>query len=94
MVTLTLNLLKLQGAYIAPLQDGTGEALVIPTNNLFAPQPKEGKERGVYVTISDYTHMPNQWDYTHTYRQVIDRDTYDRMTEEERKLLPIIGRGK
>lgn len=93
MVTLTINLAKVRGAYIAPDANGT-PTLCIPSTSLFYPAPTEGRSQGAYLTIDDYQHFPNQWGYTHTLRQRLEQKDYEHMTEAERKELPVIGRGK
>lgn len=83
------NLLKLKGAFFTNLKGRTTtkRCLIIPVDDagLYVG------EKGIYINLTAIELQNPQYQDTHCVKVSYDRDTYEKMTEEERNSLPILG---
>lgn len=83
------DLLKIKGAFVTNIQGKTAKkrCLCIPVDDsgLFLGQ------KGCYLNMTAIEMSSPQYQDTHCIKVSYDKEAYDRMTEEEKKALPIIG---
>jgi len=83
------DLLKLNGAFVTNLKGKTAtkRCLVIPIDDarLYLGQ------KGCYLDMVAMEMQSSKYGDTHFLKQNLDKDTYESMTEEERKNRPILG---
>lgn len=88
-----INLQQLEGAGVARVKGKSGEqvpCLVIPIkkSHLFLG------EKGVYLSLSAWENKDGQvgqFGDTHGIKQMLDKETREKMTEEERRAMPFLG---
>lgn len=89
--SININLSKLPGAKLLRIRKDQNsepqECIVIPVSDakLF-----KGK-KGVYMDLIGIKLQNPQYQQTHFVKQNLDKETYDAMTEDQRKNTPIIG---
>lgn len=83
------DLLKLQGAFVTNIKGKTvtKRCLCIPIDDsgLFLG------EKGCYLNMTAIEMQSPRFDDTHCIKVNFDKDVYERMSDEERQALPIIG---
>lgn len=83
------DLLKIKGAAMINLKGktATNRCLVIPVDDsgLFVG------EKGVYLNMTAVEMREPRYGDTHCVKINLDRDTYNALSEEERKNIPILG---
>lgn len=91
-----LNLMKLSRAGIMQIQ-GRGEVLrclVIPVeeNHLFvSTDAMTNKPKSVYLDLSVWELQNPKYEETHMIKQSLPKEARERMTDEERKSMPVLG---
>ena len=88
--SIRLDLLKLQGAFTRNLKGKTAtkRCLIIPVDDndcVFLG------EKGCYMNVSAFETRNNQYGDTHLVKPDIPKEKRERMTEEERNAVPILG---
>lgn len=88
-MNIKLDLLKLRGAFVTDIKGKTAtkRCLVIPLDDarLFTGQ------KGVYLDLTAVATQESKYGDTHFVRQNLDRATYDALSEDERRAIPILG---
>lgn len=88
---LKLDLLKLEGAFLAEIKIGgeqqSKRCVCIPTDALGV---YEGK-KGIYVAAKAVAMREPKYEDTHFIAVSVDKDIYDSMTDDQRKNIPIFG---
>lgn len=88
-LSVKVNLLRLQGAFVTNLKGKTAtkRCLVIPVDDahLYIGQ------KGCYLNLTCIEMQNSQYGDTHCVKQNFDKSVYESMTEEERRAMPIIG---
>lgn len=87
--SINLNLLKFNHCGVMNLtgKTGTKRCIVIPiADNHFV----EG-EKGVYVNLSAWEHDGLSDNRTHLVKQSLPKEVLDKMTDDEKRALPILG---
>lgn len=83
------DLLKLKGAFVTNLKGKTAtkRCLIIPVDDagLFIG------EKGVYLNMAAIEMNESRYGDTHCVKVSLPKDMVERMTEEERKAIPILG---
>lgn len=83
------DLLKLQGAFVTNLKGKTAtkRCLVIPVDDagLFVG------EKGVYLNMAAIEMREPKYNDTHCVKVSLDKERVDAMTEDEKKMIPILG---
>lgn len=94
-ISVTLNLNKLEGAQVIELADGRN-GVFIPSTSVFTPVDRStGKITGNYIVSLDIIDVPEtRYHKTKIVKQHISNERWQKMTEEERAAIPIIGNGK
>ena len=90
-----LNLLKLKRAGIMQIQ-GRGEVLrclVIPIeeNNIFVSTDDNNRPKAAYLDLTAWALQNPKYDETHMIKQALPKDVREKMTDEEKKAMPILG---
>jgi len=88
--SIRLDLLKLQGAFTRNLKGKTAtkRCLIIPVDDndcVFLG------EKGCYMNVSAFEIRNNQYGDTHLVKPDLPKEKRERMTEEERNAVPILG---
>lgn len=87
--SIKVDLLKVKGAFSANIQGKTAKKLClcipIEESGLFVGQ------KGCYLNMTAIEMKNPQYGDTHCLKLAIDKDVYEKMTEEERNALPILG---
>lgn len=88
--SIRLDLLKLQGAFTRNLKGKTAtkRCLIIPVDDndcVFLG------EKGCYMNVNAFETRNNQYGDTHLVKPDIPKEKRERMTEEERNAVPILG---
>ena len=92
MITQKLNLAALKHVKMEmPGESGKVKGLFIPisANQLF-----EGKDGAVYLDLIAFEMKEPKDTATHIIKQSFSKDVRDKMTEDEKKALPILGNAK
>lgn len=83
------DLLKIKGAFVTNLKGKTAtkRCLVIPVDEagLFVG------EKGVYLNLTASEMREPRYGDTHCVKINLDKEAYNRLSEEERKAIPILG---
>lgn len=83
------DLLKVAGAFVTNLKGKTAtkRCLIIPVDEagLFVG------EKGVYLNMTAIEMREPRFGDTHCVKISLDKDTYGKLTEEQRKAIPILG---
>lgn len=81
--------MKVKGAFLTELKGKTAtkKCLVIPTdsNELFVG------EKGIYISFSAIEMKEKKFDNTHFIKVQLNSEDYKKLSEEERKAIPIVG---
>lgn len=91
-----INLMKLKRAGVMQIQ-GRGEVLrclVIPIeeNHLFvSTDDMTNKAKAVYLDLSAWELRNPKYEETHMIKQSLPKDVRERMSDEERRAMPILG---
>ena len=90
-----LNLLKLKRAGIMQIQGRTGvlRCLVIPVedNNIFVTTDENNHPKAVYIDLTAWELKNPKYDETHMIKQSLPKEVREKMTDEEKKAIPILG---
>jgi hypothetical protein len=87
-----INIKALNRAFVYPIQGKTEkvECVCIPTSEFY-----HGKNGELYLTLSVHERQtPGTYGDTHFIKQQLEKESYNRLTEEQRKEIPIIGNMK
>lgn len=83
------DLLKIAGAFVANLKDknATKRCLIIPVDDagLYVG------EKGVYLNMTAIEMREARYGDTHCIKQSLDKAVYDKLTDEQRNRIPILG---
>lgn len=86
---LRIDLKKLNGAFLTEIRgrEATKTCLVIPTKDagLFVGT------KGVYLDLAALEVKDRKFDDTHCLKLSVSRERYEAMTDEEKRLVPIVG---
>lgn len=90
-----LNLLKLKRAGIMQIQGRTGvlRCLVIPVedNNIFVTTDENNHPKAAYIDLTAWELKNPKYDETHMIKQSLPKEVRKKMTDEEKKAIPILG---
>jgi hypothetical protein len=90
-----LNLLKLRRAGIMQIQGRTGvlRCLVIPVedNNIFVTTDENNHPKAAYIDLTAWELKNPKYDETHMIKQSLPKEVREKMTDEEKKAIPILG---
>lgn len=91
--SIRLDLLRLQGAFTRNLKgkSATKRCLIIPIDD--NPGMFLG-EKGCYLNLTAYETQNNQYGDTHMVKPDIPKDIRERMTDDQRRAVPILGNMK
>lgn len=94
-INVTLNLNKLEGAQVIDLNDGRN-GVFIPSTAVFTPIDRStGQITGNYIVSLDIIDVPEtRYHKTKIVKQHISNERWQKMSEQERAGIPIIGNGK
>lgn len=90
-----LNLMKLKKSGVMRVK-GKGETLeclVIPIkeNHLFVSLDEDGKPKAVYLDLTAWEIKDSKYGDTHMVKQSLPKEVRIQMTEEEKKMQPVLG---
>lgn len=90
-----LNLLKLKRAGVMQIQ-GRGEVLrclVIPIeeNNIFVSTDDNNRPKAAYLDLTAWPLQNPKYGETHMIKQSLPKEVREKMTDEEKKAMPILG---
>ena len=90
-----LNLLKLKRAGVMQIQ-GRCEVLrclVIPIeeNNIFVSTDDNNRPKSAYLDLTAWALQNPKYDETHMIKQSLPKEVREKMTDEEKKAMPILG---
>lgn len=90
-----LNLLKLKRAGIMQIQGRTGvlRCLVIPVedNNIFVTTDENNHPKAAYIDLTAWELKNPKYDETHMIKQSLPKEVREKMIDEEKKAIPILG---
>ena len=90
-----LNLLKLKRAGIMQIQGRSGvlRCLVIPVedNNIFVTTDENNHPKAAYIDLTAWEIKNPKYDETHMIKQSLPKEVREKMTDEEKKAIPILG---
>lgn len=90
-----LNLLKLKRAGIMQIQGRTGvlRCLVIPVedNNIFVTTDENNHPKAAYIDLTAWELKNPKYDETHMIKQSLPKEVREKITDEEKKAIPILG---
>lgn len=90
-----LNLLKLKRVGIMQIQGRTGvlRCLVIPVedNNIFVTTDENNHPKAAYIDLTAWELKNPKYDETHMIKQSLPKEVREKMTDEEKKAIPILG---
>lgn len=90
-----LNLLKLKRAGIMQIQGRNGvlRCLVIPVedNNIFVTTDENNHPKAAYIDLTAWELKNPKYDETHMIKQSLPKEVREKMTDEEKKAIPILG---
>lgn len=90
-----LNLLKLKRAGIMQIQGRTGvlRCLVIPVedNNIFVTTDENNHPKAAYIDLTAWELKNPKYDETHMIKQSLPKEVREKMTDDEKKAIPILG---
>lgn len=94
-----LDFLKLKNTCIISVNGETGSKkgvfIPIDDNNLFVSIDENNKAKSVYFDFMAYENkQPSKFGYTHMIKQSFNKDIRAKMTDEEKRALPIFGNMK
>lgn len=90
-----LNLLKLKRAAVMQIQGRTEvlRCLVIPIedNNIFISTDENNRPKAAYLDLTAWALKNPKYDETHMIKQSLPKEVREKMTDEEKKAIPILG---
>ena len=90
-----LNLLKLKRAAVMQIQGRTEvlRCLVIPIedNNIFISTDENNRPKAAYLDLTVWALKNPKYDETHMIKQSLPKEVREKMTDEEKKAMPILG---
>lgn len=90
-----LNLLKLKRAGIMQIQGRTEvlRCLVIPVedNNIFVTTDENNHPKAAYIDLTAWELKNPKYNETHIIKQSLPKEVCEKMTDEEKKAIPILG---
>lgn len=94
-----LDFMKLKNACVISVKGKTGEKkgvfVPIEDNNLFISTDENNKAKGAYFSFSAFeTKQIGKYGDTHMIKPSFDKNTRAKMSEEERRSIPILGNMK
>lgn len=93
------DFLKLKNACIINVKGKTGEKqgvfVPIEDNKLFLSKDESNRAKGAYLNFVAFENKhPGKFGDTHMIKRSFDKDTRSKMSEEEKRAIPIIGNMK
>lgn len=93
------DFLKLKNACIINVKGKTGEKqgvfIPIEDNELFVSKDESNRAKGAYLNFVAFENKkPGKFGDTHIIKQSLDKDTRSKMSEEEKRAIPILGNMK
>lgn len=94
-----LDFLKFKNSCVISVKGKTGEKkgvfVPIEDNNLFISTDENNKARGAYLDFAVFeTKQIGKFGDTHMIKQSLDKDTRSKMSDEEKRAIPILGNMK
>ena len=94
-----LDFLKFKNSCVISVKGKTGEKkgvfVPIEDNGLFVTTDENNKAKGAYFNFAVFeTKQPGKFGDTHMIKQSLDKDTRSKMSEEEKRAMPIFGNMK
>lgn len=90
-----LNLLKLKRAGIMQIQGRTKvlRCLVIPVedNNIFVTTDENNHPKAAYLDLTAWELKNPKYEETHMIKQSLSKEIREKMTDDEKKAMPILG---
>lgn len=93
------DFLKLKNACIINVKGKTGEKqgvfIPIEDNKLFISKDESNRVKGAYLNFVAFENkQPGKFGDTHMIKRSFDKDTRSKMSEEEKRAIPILGNMK
>ena len=94
-----LDFLKMKNACVISVKGKTGEKkgvfVPIEDNGLFVTTDENNKAKGAYFNFAVFENKyVGKYGDTHMIKQSIDKDTRSKMSDEEKRAIPILGNMK
>lgn len=94
-----LDFLKFKNSCVISVKGKTGEKkgvfVPIEDNNLFVSTDENNKAKGAYFNFAVFENKQvGKYGDTHMIKQGIDKDTRSKMSDEEKRAIPILGNMK
>lgn len=95
-----INLLKFNKAFTMPIKgrNSVKQCVCIPIedNHLFVSADENLKAKAIYadINVNQYDGGKSQYGDTHYLRLSVPKDVRDKMTDDEKKLIPYLGNMK
>ena len=94
-----LNFLKFKNSCVISVKGKTGEKkgvfVPIEDNGLFVTTDENNKAKGAYFNFAVFENKyVGKYGDTHMIKQSIDKDTRSKMSDEEKRAIPILGNMK
>lgn len=90
-----LNLLKLKRAGVMQIQGRTEmlRCLVIPIedNNIFISTDENNRPKAAYLDLTAWALKNPKYEETYMIKQSLPKEVREKMTDEEKKAMPILG---
>lgn len=90
-----LNLLKLKRAGVMQIPGRTEvlRCLVIPIeeNNIFISTDENNRPKAAYLDLTAWALKNPKYEETHMIKQSLPKEVREKMTDEEKKAMPILG---
>lgn len=90
-----LNLLKLKRAGIMQIQGRTGVlrclVITVEDNNIFVTTDENNHPKAAYIDLTAWELKNPKYDETHMIKQSLPKEVREKMTDEEKKAIPILG---
>lgn len=90
-----LNLLKLKRAGVMQIPGRTEvlRCLVIPIeeNNIFISTDENNRPKAAYLDLTAWALKNPKYEETHMIKQSLPKEVREKMTDEEKKAIPILG---
>ena len=90
-----LNLLKLKRAGVMQIPGRTEvlRCLVIPIeeNNIFISTDENNRPKAAYLDLTAWELKNPKYEETHMIKQSLSKEVREKMTDEEKKAMPILG---
>ena len=94
-----INFLKLKNACVISVNGNTGQKkgvfIPIEDNNIFVSTDDSNKAKGAYLKFAVFeAQPPGKFGDTHMIKQSFDRNARSKMSDEEKRAMPILGNMK